>query len=453
MAAAVFVHVSDIHFGQERDESVHIHNDVKQQLLADAAEVVRSLPGGSAHGILVTGDIAQSGTHKEYEDAAVWLDALARAVGCEIHRIQMVPGNHDLDRTQLSTGGAHILEVIRGGGATEYERILSNDVDRAALYARFRAYGKFCEGYDCLLDEEGRFSTNMQVQIAPGRSIRFIRMNSALLCTGAENDSKPELIVGGRQFVIPRNDGEETVVLMHHPLHWLKDSDDARTYLRSRARVLITGHEHNPKVSVEAVEPGCDFMMLAAGATVPFRSNEEYTFTYNLLEFDWNEEHDALTVRIHARAWNPKLTRFESDPNRLGAEAPSFVLGSPYFRRAPKPPSAERGVEVPATPPSIEAPRVEMVAAGPERNNEGDVVPPEQEGYRLVLLRFFRDLTEGERLRILVALDAVPPESDEPMTQAVERQLFDWLVRRGQLRDIEVQVNALVTERNGGEDR
>ena len=40
---AVFVHVSDIHFGQERDHVVHIHDDVKRELIADASEVVASL--------------------------------------------------------------------------------------------------------------------------------------------------------------------------------------------------------------------------------------------------------------------------------------------------------------------------------------------------------------------------------------------------------------------------
>ena len=38
--SAVFVHVSDIHFGQERDDAIHIHNDVKEQLISDAAEVI-----------------------------------------------------------------------------------------------------------------------------------------------------------------------------------------------------------------------------------------------------------------------------------------------------------------------------------------------------------------------------------------------------------------------------
>lgn len=117
--AAVFIHLSDIHFGQERDHSLHIHNDVKDQLIADAAEVIRNLPGGVAHGILVTGDIAQAGKADQYMDAGRWLDKLAKAVGCDLFRIQMVPGNHDLDRSLLSKGAQLMLDAIRAGGAVE----------------------------------------------------------------------------------------------------------------------------------------------------------------------------------------------------------------------------------------------------------------------------------------------------------------------------------------------
>lgn len=287
---AIFVHVSDIHFGQERDERIHIHTDVKDQLIADAAEVVRGLPGGIAHGILATGDIAQAGRREQYEQAGEWLDRLAKAIGCEIFRIQMVPGNHDLDRDKLSMEGGHLLDVVKNGGPSDYEKILANETDRAALFARFEAYGRFSEGYDCALDTEGKFATNLHVELAPGRSVRFIRINSALLCTGNETEEVPELMIGARQFPIPRNEGEENVVLIHHPLHWSKDSEDARTYLRSRARVLISGHEHNPKVSIDKVEEGCDLMMLAAGATVPFK-NLSVNNVY--VQFDFSERHDG----------------------------------------------------------------------------------------------------------------------------------------------------------------
>jgi hypothetical protein len=443
---AIFVHLSDIHFGQERDERVHIHDDVKQQLIIDAAEVVKTLPGAAAHAILVTGDIAFSGIQPQYAAAGAWLDDLARAVGCEIFRIQMIPGNHDLDRDKLSLGASHLLDVIRSGGAAEYEKILANDLDRAALFARFEDFGRFCEAYDCPLDLEGRYSTNLHVELAPGRAIRFVRMNSSLLCTGDETDAEPELMVGARQFTVARVAGEETIVLLHHPLNWFKDNEDATRYLQSRVRVLISGHEHDPKVRVEPVETGSDLLMLAAGATVPFKSNDTYTFTYNIIEFDWDASEDALAVTIHPRAWNPRRTCFEADEKRLGGKNPRFVLGSPNFRKGvPIKAECASAAEQDEEPEPI----VEVVAALDSEREPA--VPPEAEGYRLVLLRFFRDLAEGERLKILVQLGAVDSDTDERMTQAVERQMLDWLVREGRIAEVELMIDALIANRREGE--
>lgn len=432
---AVFVHVSDIHFGQERDERVHIHSDVKDQLIVDASEVVSGLQSGIAHGILATGDIAYSGVKEQYDAAGAWLDRLAEGVGCPIHSIQVIPGNHDVDRKKSSLGANHLLELIRNGGSSEYEQVLENDIDRTSLFARFEDFSRFSEGYDCGLDVYGRSSCNLRVELVPGRTIRFIRMNSSLLCTGSENDADPELMVGHRQFIIEPTKGEEAIVLLHHPLNWYKDGEDADTYLRSRARILITGHEHDPKVRVENVEEGSDLLLLAAGATVPFKSDETYTFTYNIIEFDWDQDADALVVTIHPRAWNPKRTRFEADEKRLGGKDPRFVLASPNFRKQTKPVVSIEGDGPGKVSAGEDEPIVEIVAA-PDSDKELSV-PPELEGYRLLLLRFFRDLSESERLRLLVELGAFEKDQEARVTQAIERQLFDWLVRQGRLADIE----------------
>ncbi|MEX3973787.1 metallophosphoesterase [Paraburkholderia caribensis] len=450
---AVFVHVSDIHFGQERDDRVHTHADVKQQLIADAKEVISELAGGVAHGILVTGDIAQSGKREEYAAAAKWLDELATSVGVAIHQVQMVPGNHDLDRSKLSFSGRQILDHIRAGGAVEYENILSNPLDRAALFARFEDYDRFSFAYNCPLNNEGAFASEMEVSLAPGRSIRFIRFNSALLCHGAERDEHPELVIGARQFVIPRKPGVENIVLVHHPLHWYKDQDDVSNYIRSRARVFISGHEHNPKVTVDMVEPGCDVMMVAAGATVPYKSNDVFTFTYNIIEFDWDAEIDGLSITMHPRAWNPARTCFEADQQRLGGRDPNFRLACPFFRKAARPDAAGAGqrVEAPVADvvPTFAEPAIEMV---PVESLEGGPQPmaPRLEGYETARLRFFRDLFEVERLRILVELDSFPAGSDERMTQGLERKLLDMLVRQGKLADVVTMIDKLITERKDG---
>tara|TARA_R110002051_G_scaffold325060_1_gene425531 strand:- start:237 stop:1604 length:1368 start_codon:yes stop_codon:yes gene_type:complete len=451
--SSVFVHLSDIHFGQERDDAVHIHNDVKQQLIADAAGVIAGLPGGAAQGILVTGDIAYSGKRVQYEDAGRWLDELAKKIGCPINMVQMVPGNHDVDREKLSIGGSHLLDYIRMGGAAEYERVIDNSADRASLLARFEDYERFSYGYNCALDAEVRFATNLKVKLAPDRYIRFIRMNSSLLCHGKEKDDAPELMIGARQFIIPRHDGEENVVLVHHPLNWYKDAEEVRQYVRSRARVFISGHEHDPKVMIDPVDVGCDVMMLAAGAAVPFKSDEIYTYTYNIIEFDLDEDVDALTVTIHPRTWNPIRTSFEADETRLGGSKPHFTLGSPNFRNCNPPDDdslATDGLGSIASGDLDSEPVVGFVAAELSEGETPSMSPP-IEGYDLALLRFFRDLLENERLRILMELDAIPADSDERMTQGVERQLFDWLVREGRLLELNQMIGQLINERKKGE--
>lgn len=450
---AIFVHVSDIHFGQEKDDRVYVHADVKQQLIADAKEVISSLTGGAAHGILVTGDITQSGVWAQYEEAGKWLDELAKSIGVEIHRVQMVPGNHDLDRSKLSFSGKEILKYIREGGAKEYEEILNDPTDRAALFARFEDYGRFSFGYNCPLNNEGGYATEMEVSLAPGRAIRFIRFNSSLLCHGGEHDEHPELMIGERQFTIPRTDGVENVVLVHHPLSWYKDQAEVEDYIRSRARVFISGHEHDPKVSVESIEDGCDLMMLAAGATVPFTSNEDYTFTYNIIEFDWDEEIDGLSVTIHPRAWNAQRTCFEADDKRLGDKDPNFRLACPSFRKADRPSasvtvSPAEAQDVYASACSV-GQTIEMTPMMPLEEG-AQSVPSTPEGYETARLRFFRDLFEGERMRILVELNALTDNFYDRMSQGLERRLLDMLVKDGKLNQIENMIDQLISERKDG---
>ncbi|WP_230851126.1 metallophosphoesterase [Ralstonia solanacearum] len=447
--SAVFVHISDIHFGQEKDQRVHIHNDVKKQLISDAKRVVRDDLKTTATAILVTGDIAHSGVEEQFKVAGEWLDVLAEAVGCPQNQVQMVPGNHDLDRNKTSRSAEHLLELIRAGGPAEYEMVVNNPVDRAALFARFEDYERFCWGYRCELNGEAKAATNLQVTLAPGRSIRFIRMNSSLLCTGKERHDEPELVLGERQFIIDREEGVENVVLIHHPLHWYKDSGDVKTYMDSRARVLITGHEHDPKVKVEEVGECADLMMLAAGATVPFKSDDIYTFTYNVIEFEWDPVDDDLIVTMHPRAWNPKGTRFEADEERLGGEKAQYKLRCPNFKLAPRPPAAEgekeKATECVMTG-ALSQPVVELV---PAEVDEGEVaeMPPTVEGYGPIELRFFRDLLEVERLRILVTLDAVPHDSDERMNRGLQRKLLEWLAREGKLPDVAQLMDQYIAER------
>jgi metallophosphoesterase superfamily enzyme len=437
---AIFIHLSDIHFGQEKGGQLVINNDVKARLIEDAAKVVAGLPGGRAAGVLVTGDIAYSGKKDEYRSAADFLDTLAERVGCKKTDVQLVPGNHDIDRGEISHAVGWMLAEITAEGEPQLDAFLASPNDREALYRRFWAYRPFAEGYDCPLDGEGGLAGNQAVSLAPDRTLRFIGLNSALAC--GKEDEEGALLLGARQRVLPWAAGEELVVLTHHPLNWLRDSDDARRYVRNRARVLISGHEHNPAVRVEEVKVGCDLMMLAAGATAPPDVDDVFTYVYNVIEFDWEADADALKVTIHPRAWSDEDKDSDDDPVRLGGHKPAFVLGCPNFRQGGKP-TQQPAPDMPAAIPVDAAPT--PTSSGPQE------MEPMAERFALLLLRFFRDLSEGQRLAVLVRLGALPDDWPDPLTHTMERKIVDGLAAQKRLDELESAITYVETETGPGE--
>ncbi|RBL79738.1 hypothetical protein DDE05_55855 [Streptomyces cavourensis] len=248
--------------------------------------------------------------------------------------------------------------------------------------------------------------------------------------------------MGARQRVFEPLDGEEMVVLVHHPLNWLQDSNEAARYFKSRARVIISGHEHFPSLNIQPVEEGCDLLMLAAGATAPDNINEQYTYKYNILTFDWDEATDSLALTINPRTWNSEMKRFERDATFLEGLSERNVLGSPYFRKG-EPPAA------PVHSRMEEPPHQQRVANPVTGSKEADLSMPND--VRLMRLRFFRDLPEERRRRILVELEAIPADLTDRLDHVVEQRFFAKLVAQGRLDKLSAAIETATLEQKTGE--
>jgi 3',5'-cyclic AMP phosphodiesterase CpdA len=427
-----FVHLSDIHFGQEKTGGVRkTHNDAKACLIADAKRETNDL---KIDGIIVTGDVAYAGKPEEFQQAGVWLDELAEAVGCPRTEVQVVPGNHDIDREHISAGSMLMIQKVLDDGEDHLDAFLESSDDCEVLYKKLSAYFSFAEGYNCFLDKQGGVASNKTFQLAQGRTVRFVGLNSALMCYAKEKAG--DLVLGARQRVLSNNTGEELVILCHHPLNWFQDAGSAGSYIRNRARVLMTGHEHQPSMRIDSVKAGRDLMYLASGATVPPVANEKYRYTYNLLTFDWDEHDEALAVTIRPRTWSEGDVDFVADTELLQGKGPTFKLASPNFRAASGIADAQSDGQVyPAAGEDVATAPDELVIV------EESTVP---ERFAVVLLRFFRDLTPAKRLEILVRLEALPANWAGTMTLATERLVVDKLVRDGHIANLENEIDRVL---------
>jgi predicted phosphodiesterase len=441
-----FLHLSDIHFGQEKGGRVFTHEDVRERLLDDVAQLVRKLPKRRVDGIIVSGDIAYAGSEEQYSAAGKWLDRLASAAGCKITDIQVVPGNHDINREDICRSSEMMLAEIAEKGEPRLDYFLELEQDREVFYGRFEDYREFAEGYNCPLDRDGGTAGERAVELVPGRTLRFIGLNSALCC--AKKDEKGKLLLGARQRTLPRKGGEELVVICHHPLPWLRDSEEARQYVRSRARIFISGHEHKPQIEVDPIHAGCDLLMIAAGATIPPAPDDEFPFTYNLVEFDWDQAADGLVVTIHPRIWSRTETAFEANTKTFGAEKIAHTLGCPNFRA--NVPLDDKTADLPAyaVPTSVDN---RTVNEGPTDAGSQEERNAMEDNFPFLLLRFFRDLSASQRLTILVEMGALPKNWNGVLTHPMERRAFDSLRSHGKLDGLEKEIQKFLGAPANGE--
>lgn len=426
--ALAFVHISDIHFGQEKGGQCIVDDDVKEHIIEYCRKAFALLPADTIRGVIATGDVAYSGKEYDYTLAGIWFDKLTSAIGCLRSNVFIVPGNHDIDRDKISESCKEMLRAIATEGDEKLDKYLATEIDREQLFSRFDDYRLFAQGYDCSIDDAGGLAGDHPLVISEGRVLRFVGLNSALIC-GA-SDEKGCLLLGMRQRVVQRNkDGEELVVLMHHPLDWLLDSEDASSYLRSRARVVISGHEHMASSRLVTGHDGRKVLMISAGATVP-PAKEGKRYSFNVITFDWNESVDKLTVSIDPREWDAKATQFSAGTEEIGGIAQKYELDCPNYVNIAK--SGEVSANAPADQ-NLEEPTVQNPS-----------ITSDDEEYALLVLSFFRDIEESERLKVLVEMDVIPKSFKGTLTHSIERRFLDKAKQAGKVGEIKIALNALI---------
>src|SRR5262249_36124293 len=141
-----FVHLSDIHFGQDVGAVHGPHQNVRSELIRDCQERCGVI--GGADGILINGDVAFSGKKEQFDRAAAWIGEIAAAVGCsEETDVRVIPGNHDIDRSQINYFCDTVHEHLRGidpaGLDAELAKIAAANEDSNPLLPKLNNYRVF----------------------------------------------------------------------------------------------------------------------------------------------------------------------------------------------------------------------------------------------------------------------------------------------------------------------
>jgi predicted phosphodiesterase len=410
-----FIHLSDIHFGQEGGSAHGPHQSVRREIIRDCKERFATL--GSADGILINGDVAFSGTKAQFDRSAQWIEEIAAAVGCsEQTDIRVIPGNHDVDRSQINYFCKTVHERLRGIEADKLDRELGEmakaEEESNPLLTKLQNYRVFASRYGCDFNPVERLSWRKTYEFDANHRFEILGLTSVLVCD--EDDAKDKMILGSNQYIFDRLDDVEFFVMVHHPLSWFKDQHDAQRYL-DRARVLLTGHEHLQRVNKESSLSGEDYLRVYAGATNPPETGGAYPYRYSWLEFTLHIEGDRQFIRVtvYPRVWEHNLTKFVADKNLLNSsnDFASFNLLCPSYKKQPAAATDPTTLSGPASPIAMEGVMTDE--------------PTAQDIQRLQYF-FWSYVDEWQdRMRILVTLDLLPDTKNQPVPHTLERLALD----------------------------
>jgi predicted phosphodiesterase len=312
------LHLSDIHFHSPTSIGHDADLALREDLRRDVAQVVAER--GALDAILVTGDIAFSGTRPEYDQAQIWLDQLADTGGCRREMVYVCPGNHDVDRAYITDNG--LIEdlhdnVRRKSSNVEREKHLmqrlKQDTARELLYSPLTEYNRFAAQYNCSFFADNRYAWDCEDDFVlnDGSALRIRGLNSALL--SGPGDARKTLFLGSKAYTIVAQSGVEYLTICHHPPSWLIDGDEVERALSNRARIMLFGHEHDQRIDFKR-----DAAFLYAGAVNPARDEKGWKPGYNIIEV-WVETESSkrtLQLEVVAREWQENPTQFRNHEDR-----------------------------------------------------------------------------------------------------------------------------------------
>lgn len=254
-----WLHLSDLHARQRDDWDARFITD---SLVRDL-RLMQHEEGLRPDLIFFTGDIAYGAVNGErmedqYAMVRAFLDAVRRAFEPEIaaRDIYLVPGNHDVDRNEITPEQTAWLRDRNRTLPEIVAAMRDGKKQWRGWMERLTAYRNFVTAYGLLhlLPDDGHAIWADARDIA-GVRVGIAGLNSAWSCA---EDDKGRIWCGAEWQVseLVRRIGpvDFSLALIHHPGNWFTGLEDpaAMRYLRQAFPVVLHGHEHADWIEADA---------------------------------------------------------------------------------------------------------------------------------------------------------------------------------------------------------
>ena len=252
----------------------------------------------------------------QYKQVAHFLDKIRTAFSHEVEKknLFLVPGNHDVDRSEVTDPETFWLDAIKN--RDEIDKLIAAAEKPWRRYMeRLEKYRNFIEhqGYTHLLDDPQRLIYAHILEINRIK-IGIGGFNSAWSC--CREDENGKLWMGGnwqngeiiRQ--LKKRKAQIYICLMHHPFNWFTPYESASLPIKfeNDFHVILHGHEHRGWVDAKADGR----FRVAAGACYE-RSDKENGYNFVRLDLEKNQAEIWLRKYDNISGWIPHIIDGKTD--------------------------------------------------------------------------------------------------------------------------------------------
>jgi formylglycine-generating enzyme required for sulfatase activity/predicted MPP superfamily phosphohydrolase len=292
------LHLSDVHFSAGKDwDAEPVLRELAQFIGCDskAHDLTPDL-------VAFTGDLAQAGKSDDYDLARVWLENQLWPVlsGLPKDRLLLVPGNHDVDRNNVSRGAKSIqTDLLETRTQEAITQTFQHEGDRNLLLQRHTAYLKFASDWYGKPQILPWWQRSLEINHI---KLHLAGLDSAFMACGDQD--RGNLLISRYQFNqtvhSPEAEGADwRLVLLHHPWDYLAewDSPEIRSAVHLHRDLLLRGHLHYPQTErIVPPDPNRACLELAAGCL--------YESSQTPNAFQWIELYrEPRKLRVLYRAW------------------------------------------------------------------------------------------------------------------------------------------------------
>ena len=306
------LHISDFHYKANKK--------FDQNLAIDKLLESLKLRNAKIDYVFFTGDLVNSGTNYDHFLAAhdLLFGSLIKKAGVKAENIFICAGNHDIDWGECSEAVITFFDKKIDSNDTLNDYFIkptNKDLKNSFFpLANYRKYfkEKFSVPTDMVQSLYSIHKRDFQ-----GAKVGIVTLNSPWLCSGFK-DRKDE-----RQLLIPSvivkevlnniRDCQLKILLIHHPLYWLKEWNDLviEDLIHSNFNLMFSGHVHKEKIETR-FNANNGIFCNTAQAVLTF--DEDGQIGYSLLDFDCD---DCSSITIESSYFKKENKLVELEPVKV----------------------------------------------------------------------------------------------------------------------------------------